>query len=108
MHATLPAFVLYLPATQFEQAPNGPVLPASHEGTVHPFTDDVPLNEFVPAGQAKQYVKVDDETLVEYFPVVQSTQAAEPIAPLYLPATHAKHELSLFPFGPVYPLLHTH
>ena len=58
VHATLPLIVLYLPATHAEQTPpSGPVLPASHPGTIHPFTDDVPLIEFEPPGQVKH---VDD------------------------------------------------
>ena len=98
---------MYLPATQVEHVlPSGPVLPAGHAGTSHPFTDDVPANEVVPAGQAKHVAELVLLTDVEYVPVVQSVQAADPFTFLYLPATHPEHTAP-FPSGPVYPFEQT-
>jgi len=107
VHAALPLVVLYLPATQVEHVlPSGPVLPAAHAGTSHPVTDDVPATEVVPAGQVKHVAELVLFVDVEYVPVVQSVQAADPFTSLYLPATHPEHE-AVVTSGPVYPLVQT-
>ena len=105
----LPLLVLYLPATQDVQVPpSGPVLPAAHAGTTHAFTDDVPLTEVVPAGQAMHVVELVLANNAEYVPDGQFVQASFAIiVSLYLPAVHAE-QVALFPSGPVNPLAQTH
>ncbi len=114
VHASLPLVVLYLPATHVEQEPtSGPVLPALHPGTSHPFTDDVPLLEFVPTGHDKHTDDAVAANTVEYVPTPQFLQKVflppgEFISSilsvfLYLPARQAVHGP---PSEPVYPKLH--
>jgi hypothetical protein len=108
VHTALPLVVLYLPATQVEHVlPSGPVLPAAHGGTTHPFTDDVPLTEVLPAAQAMHAAEVYLFVAVEYFPTPQSVQAAVPATSLYLPATHPAHT-AVGPSGPVNPAAQIH
>ena len=98
---------MYLPATQDVQVPpSGPVLPAAHAGTTHPFVDDVPATEVVPPGQVKHVAELVPFNEVEYVPVAQFVQATEPVVSLYLPAVHPEHT-PMAPFGPVYPVAHT-
>ncbi len=92
MHTALPLVVLYLPATQDVQVPpSGPVRPAAHAGFTHPFTDDVPLTEFVPAGQVKH---VDDEVAPiasEYVLTPQFIHFELELSALYVPLGHGRH-----------------
>ena len=46
-------------------------------------------------------------TVVEYVPAPQSVHAAEPLAILYFPTTHAVHD-GAPPFSPVNPALQMH
>ena len=70
---------------------------------MHAALDVLPAGATELAGQARQSVTADAAVVVEYVPDPQSVHAAEPLAILYLPATHPVHTP---PSGPVDPALH--
>ncbi len=101
VHAAEPVATLYFPATHAMHAPpSGPVKPtlqvqlAAVEQPVH----DAPEL----AVQARHAAAAVAPAVAEYFAAAQSVHAAEPVATLYFPATHAAHGP---PLGPVYPAL---
>ena len=53
---------------------------------------------YVPAAQSSHVASETAAIEVEYFPATQLVQAADPLAPLYLPAAHPTHGP---PLGPV-------
>lgn len=65
----------------------------------------LPEGEFAKAPQLVQVLTTVAPVAVEYVPARQSEHAKEPVALLYLPATHGAHVL---PSGPVEPALHLH
>ncbi len=89
-HAALPVAFLYFPVTHsVHVVPSGPLKPALHLQSV---SADFVIYEFEFTGQFKQVIAL------EYVAPVQSTHAALPVLPLYLPAAHNPQEP---PFRPV-------
>jgi len=68
-------------------------------------TLSLPAGELEFNGQALHVEFAEAPTAVEYVPVPQSLQAADPVNALYLPAAHAVH---VPPSGPVDPALQVH
>ena len=87
VQTALPVAILYFPATQAVHGPDpsGPVDPALH---MQAATDVLALGELELLGHARQVAAAVAAVVVEYVPAAQSVHAAEPVAILYLPATH--------------------
>jgi hypothetical protein len=60
---------------------------------------------YLPAPQSVQVLFLEAPVVARYLPAPQSVHLIEPIASLYVPATHAEHAS---PSAPVYPALHRH
>lgn len=91
-HAAGPVLALYFPATHPVHAPPlppFPVYPALHAQSMISL---LPRGDPVFAAHVWQTVDTVALTVVEYVLTSQSVQMAEPLAVLYLPATHPKHE----------------
>jgi hypothetical protein len=101
VHASLPALVLYFPATHVVHVPPfAPVNPALH---VQAAISVLETGAFAFAGHAEHVANALAPTAVEYVAVPQSVHAALPALVLYLPATHPEHTP---PSAPVKPALH--
>ncbi len=90
-HNADPGLALYVPATHPVHAPPlplFPVYPALHE---HALIVLLPWGDAVFWAHCKQSLLEEEFTCVEYLFATQSVQIAEPLAVLYLPATHPKH-----------------
>jgi hypothetical protein len=89
-HAALPvAFLYFLDTHTVDVVPSGPLKPVLHLQSV---SADFAIYEFEFTGQFKQVIAL------EYVAPVQSTHAALPVLPLYLPVSHNAQEP---PFRPV-------
>jgi hypothetical protein len=90
-HAADPVLALYFPATHPVHAvplPPFPVYPALHAQAVIAL---LPRGDPVLEAHVRQTLDNVALTVVEYSLTAQSVQMAEPMAVLYLPATHPKH-----------------
>jgi len=86
-----PVLALYFPATHPKHAPPVPlfpVYPALHAQSVISL---LPRGDPVLLAHSRQTLDNVALTVVEYVLIPQSVQMAEPLAVLYLPATHPKH-----------------
>ncbi len=101
VHAALPPFVLYLPATHaVHVAPFAPVNPTLQKQAVIAVLE---ICAFAFAGHDEHVDEALAPTAAENFASAQSVHASLPGQILYLPATHAAH---VAPFAPVNPALH--
>jgi hypothetical protein len=104
-HAALPVLVLYFPATHRTHAPTGPVLPAAQSKTHAanavlpagdtPFTPhavqaSVALTPIVPEYVPAEHCVQATLAAPDHVPAAQYVHAALPVTVLYLPATHAE------------------
>ena len=90
-HAADPVLALYFPAIHPLHAPPVPpfpVYPALHAQSV---ISSLPRGDPVFVAHNRQTLDTVALTVVEYVLTPQSVQRAEPLAVLYLPATHPKH-----------------
>jgi hypothetical protein len=94
IQAPVPNTALYFPAAHAVHVlPSDPYQPAGH---VQLPSAAVPTTAVVePDGQFKQTPIPVAATVVEYLPTIQLVHAAEPVPPLYLPATHEVHPQSI-------------
>ena len=89
VHAADPVDALYFPATHAVHAPPaGPLHPALQVQLVKAV---LPAGEMVFDGQAMHVEFTEAPTAVEYVPIPQSVQLADPVDVLYLPGAHAMH-----------------
>lgn len=108
-HAILPDVVLNFPATQpahvLVDAVIVPVYPASH---MHCVTALLACPEDEDAGHGKHAPALVAASEAEYVFVGHNVQFPVPLAALYVPSPHAKHETPVRPglFCGQYPILH--
>jgi hypothetical protein len=93
VQATLPALVLYFPATHNSQAPGSPLLPGGQSNS-HAV---LAATETPPAAHA---VHALAPAVAEKVPATQSVQTTLPLLVLYLPATHPEHTPPSAPVNP--------
>ena len=117
-HVALPADVVYSPTPHSEHGAvpvDGLCFPATHWVHVPPLDPLDPLlhiqslraslpdSDDDRAGQLRHVPDVVAPEVVEYFPLAQTAQEAEPGELLYVPAVQIVQDP---PSGPLYPLLH--
>ncbi len=87
VHASLPALVLYFPATHVVHVP--PFAPVNPALQVQAARAELASGELELAGHVIHVVEIVAPVLVEYVPVEQSVHTALPV--VYFPAMHAVH-----------------
>ena len=89
MHASVPAFILYVPCTHAVHVPpSAPVKPALQ---VQLTADVLPAGASELAGHVEHALSPVAPTAPEYLPLAHSMHASVPAFILYVPSTHALH-----------------